>query len=301
MPSTDAPPNPSPPDSGSFVDRVEHGWQRTLEHLPLAVVPVVSSLLAVDNVRRVLEHRGAHFGLTFRFPTALPDLWTFVSVPNQGPGVHVSPSVFLLPVLIVVQSVLVPGLLGSVHEILQTGEYDFPANAKRYFAPVLVYEALVGVVSFTAFGVAVATGPLVLLLVPAFLVLSYLFYATPYLLIVADDSVGEALGRSYEWALAGGPYFAYGVGYLLFVAVLSVFGTAVVVNLGAVGVLLGAAVSAPVGLALTFATTGFVADLADDASVTGSAGTADGGGTASSADGIGSSEDDSSDDATGWE
>jgi hypothetical protein len=301
MSSTDPPRNPSPPDSDSFVARVEHGWQRSLEHLPLAVVPLISSLLAVDNVRRVLEFRGAHFGLTLRFPTALPDLWSFVSVPSEGPGVHVSLNLFLLPVLILVQSVLVAGLLGSVFEILRTGEYDFPANAKRYFAPVLVYEALVGVVSFTAFGVAVATGPLALLLVPAFLVLSYLFYATPYLLVVADDPVGEALARSLEWALAGGPYFAYGAGYLLFVAVVSVVGTAVVVNLGAVGILLGAVVSAPVGLALTFATTGFVAQLADDAGVADGTGVAGDTGTAGGAGADDSAEDESSDDATGWE
>lgn len=269
MPSTDAPPNLSTPDSRSFVERLEDGWERALDHLALAVVPLVSSLLAVDNVRRVLEYRGAHFGLTFRFPTALPDLWTFVSVPSEGPGVHVSPTLYLLPVLILAQSVLVAGLLGSIFEILQTGEYDFPANATEYFAPVLVYQALVGAASFATFGVAVAAFPLAALLVPAilvaFLVLSYLFYATPYLLVVADDSVDEALGRSYEWALAGGPYFAYGGSYLLFVVAVSLVGTAVVVNLGPIGILLGAVVSAPVGLALTFATTEFVTEMADGA------------------------------------
>jgi hypothetical protein len=264
MPSTDVPPNSPPPDSNSFVARVEDGWQRTLDHPSLAFVPAVSSLLAVDNVRRVLEFRGGHFGLTFRFPSALPDLWTFVSVPSEGSGVHVSPSIFLLPVLVIVQSVLVAGLFGSVHEVVQTGRYDFAENAKRYFAPVLVYQALVAAASFATFGVLAATGPLALLLVPAFFVLSYLFYATPYLLVVADASVGEALGRSYEWALAGGSYFTYGAAYLLFVTAVSLVGTAVVVNLGALGIALGAIVSAPVALALTFATTEFVAQLADE-------------------------------------
>ena len=79
--------------------------------------------------------------------------------------------------------------------------------------------------------------------------LSYLFYATPYLLVVADASVGEALGWSYEWALAGGSYFTYGAAYLLAVAAASLVGTAVVVNLGALGIGLGAIVSAPVALA----------------------------------------------------
>ncbi|USZ68839.1 hypothetical protein NGM10_03665 [Halorussus salilacus] len=252
MPSTDRP----------FSARLEAGWERATEHLPLAAVPVISSLASVDEVRRVLEFRdGAHFGLAFRFPPALADVWTFVSLPNREPGVHVSPTLALLPVVILVESVLLAGLLGSVREALETGRYDFGENARRYFAPVLVYQALVAVVGFAAFAVMAAVLPLAVVLIPAFIALSYLFYAAPYLLVVADAGVEDALVRSYEWAVAGGPYLRFGVGYLLVVTAVSLVGTAVVVNLGALGVLVGAFASAPVALALTFATAEFVAEM----------------------------------------
>lgn len=263
MPSTDPDSDPPPARARSFGTRLQDGWERAREHLPLAAIPAVSSLLAIDNVRRVLSFHGYHFGVTFRFPSALPDLWTFVSLPSQGSGIHVSPTLFVLPVLILARAVLVAGLLGSVHEILRTGRYDFAGNVRRYFVPVVGFVALVRAVELVAFTFVAAVLPLALALLPVFFVLSYLFYATPYLLVVADLSVGEALGRSYEWAVSGGPYFSYGAGYLLFVAVVSLVGTVLVVNSGAVGVLVGTLASAPVALALAFATTEFVVEMID--------------------------------------
>lgn len=255
----------SPPDDPtSFGDRLGDGWDRALDHLPLAAVPLVSSLLAVDNARRVLASERLHFGLAFRFPAALPDLWTFVSLPGREAGVHVSPALAALPVLILVRAALVAGLVGSVHDLLRTGEYDFAANVRRYFAPVVVYEVVVHVAGLAAVAVGIAAFPLAFLLLPAFIVASYLFYAAPYVLVVADCGVADALGRSYAWATDGGPYLAFGAGYLLFVTATSVVATAFVVNLGALGVVVGALASAPVALALTFATTEFVADLVDD-------------------------------------
>ncbi|WP_115862632.1 hypothetical protein [Halorussus litoreus] len=261
------PSDPSSPNgSTSFETRLTEGWEYALRHLELAVVPLLSSLLALDNVRAVLDFRGIHMGLTFRFPGALPDLWTFVSVPSQGSGVHVSPTLFAIPVLILVRGVLVAGLIGSAREVIRTGEYDFAANAREYFVPVVLFVALVHVAGLVTVSAGILTFPSTLLLLlsfPLFILLSYLFYATPYLLVVGDLGVEEGLARSLEWALDGGPYFGYAAGYLLFVAAASLVGTALVVNLGALGILVGAIASAPVALALTFATTGFVADLFD--------------------------------------
>lgn len=254
MPSTDE----------SFGERLEAGLGRATDHLPLAVVPLLASLLSVDNVRRVLDFRGVHLGIAFPLPPAVPDLWTFVNVPNQGSGVHVSPTLPLLPVLVVVQAALAAGLLGSVHQVLRKGTYDFSRNAKRYFVPFLAYQALVGVALLATVALGAVAPPLLLLAIPAYLVFAYLFYAAPYLLVVEDLGVVAALARSYGWALAGGAYARFAGGYLLAVAGISVVATAVVVNAGAVGIAVGTIAGAPVALAFAFATTRFVADMAAD-------------------------------------
>ncbi|WP_135854590.1 hypothetical protein [Halorussus salinus] len=258
MPSTDT---PESPDGKSFGTRFTDGWQRAMDHLPLAVAPFASSLLAADNIRRVRAAEGVNLGMTFSFPSALPDLWTFVNVPNSGSGIYVSPTVALLPIQILVEAVLVAGLLGSVAALIQNGRYDFADETREHFVPMLKYVALVNLVTLSTVAFAVVSPLLLVVLIPALLVLKYLFYATAYLVAVADESLGDALGRSFRWASAGGPYLSYGVGYLLFAALVSIVTSAFVVNLGVVGIVVGAVATAPVALALTFATTEFVADM----------------------------------------
>ena len=246
----------------SFTARFGAGWERASDHLPLAAVPVVSSVLNVDAIRRVAAFEGGHFGVKFPFPTTVADLWTFVSLPNQGPGVHISSALWLFLALLVVQSALVAGYLGSVADLLRADEYDFVGNVRRYFLPVLGWQALISTPTFALVGLGLAAGPLVLLAIPLYFVAAYCFYATPYLLVVEGAGLAAALSRSLDWALSGGPYFSFALGYLVFGAVVSAVVTPVVVNLGAVGVVVGAALTAPVALALAFATTEFVADLA---------------------------------------
>ncbi|WP_128478440.1 hypothetical protein [Halorussus pelagicus] len=259
MPSADA--SETPPDGKSFGTRLETGWERAMDNLPLAAVPLLSSLLAVDNVRRIRAADGIEIGVAFPLPAALPDLWTFVNVPSSDPGFYVSPTAAFLPVRILVQAVLVAGLLGSIDQILRTGRYDFADNARRYFAPMLGFVALVNLATLSTVGFA-ALSPLLLgVLIPALFVLKYLFYATAYVVAVADESLGDALARSYRWATTGGPYVSFSAGYVLFAAAVSLVVSAFVVNLGVIGVAVGAVATAPVALALTFTTTAFVAEL----------------------------------------
>ncbi|NEU56809.1 hypothetical protein [Halorussus sp. MSC15.2] len=291
MPSTDDAPD-APTDSRSFGTRLQVGWERATRNLPLAFVPLLSSLLAPDNLRRVRSYEGNYFGLALQLPSSLPDLWTFVSLPNGEPGIHVSPTLWLLPVLVPLQAALVAGLLGSAHEFTRTGGYDFAANVRRYFVPVLVFVALVRAVALGTGALATAALPVVFLVVPLLLlVLSYVFYATPYLLVVEDASVGEALATSYDWATEGGPYLAYAAGYLLVVFAVSAVGSAFVVNLGVLGAAVGAVVSAPLALALTFTTVEFVADMGVGRGAGGDTRPGSGGGGRGAGDGDGSEPD----------
>ncbi|MFH5843392.1 hypothetical protein [Haladaptatus sp. CMAA 1909] len=248
----------------SFTDYLENGFDRLETLLPLALVPFFSTFLHFDNLRKATTISGYHFGATFRFPTAIPTFWTFVSLPNGPSGVHVSPLLFLAPVTIIVESVLSAGYLGSVRDAVETGDYDFARNAKEYFLPLLGYTALVWVVLLLSFSVGVVFPPLLFVALPVLLVLSYLFYGAPFLVVVDDRSLGEALRRSNRLARGESntetTYASFGIGYLVFVFVASIVGT-LFINFGIFGIVVGALVSAPVAVALTAAAVEFFIDV----------------------------------------
>lgn len=243
-----------------FGTLISEAFDRLGEFGVLAVVPLVTSLLAFDNFERAAASGefDFHAGVVFGFPNAVVDLWTFVSLPASDPGVRVAEPFWLVVVVFAVQSALTAGYLGSINRRLDGDRIDFLGNVRRYLVPITAYQALAWGVTLVALLGGVLTGPFVLLLFPAFLLLNYLFFAAPYLIVVRDASVGAAIRESYEWAIAGGDYFAYGVRYLAAVAAVSIPTTLVAVNLGLVGVAVAAVATAPVGLAFSVATTTFV-------------------------------------------
>lgn len=245
----------------TFLDRLGATWPRIRHHLELALVPALTSLLAVENVDRVLRSEGFSIGATFRFPAPIIDLWTFVSLPaQQTGGLYVSPFLAALPVLLIVEGVLAAGYLGSVEAALRTGSYEFFDSARRYGVRIVVYTFLWNAGVFLL-GVLAAINPLFILIgILLFLWLSYRLYATPFLIVLRDLPLGVALERSWRWGREGGEYFSFGVGYLLTVAAISLAATLLVTSTGPVGVIVGVLLAAPLGLALTAATMGFVRD-----------------------------------------
>ncbi|WP_323190359.1 hypothetical protein [Halostella sp. PRR32] len=246
---------------GSIPTWFADAWRRSERLIHLAVVPLVTALLAFEKVQQALSVAGPgrfHAGVAIRFPAVVVDLWSFVSLPSAGPGVRVTSPLWLLPVIFVVHSVLAAGYLGSISDGLDDGRYDFAAAVERYFVRLVAYNALVWTVVFAAVVLGVLTGPLVLLLFPLFLLLNYLFFATPYLIVARDTSVVAALRESYARAVDGGPYFKFALQYLAAVLVLSIPTTLMAVNAGPVGILVAAAVTARVGLAFSTGVMRFV-------------------------------------------
>jgi hypothetical protein len=110
----------------------------------------------------------------------------------------------------------------------------------------------------------------VLVVLPAlivFLVAAYLFYATPYLVVLRDAGVVDAARQSYALATRGGPYAAFAAGFALFVLAVSPVATGLVVNLPVVGLPVGILGGSYLGLAANVATMRFLADLDPGASV----------------------------------
>lgn len=248
-----------------FRARLSDAWRRRDAVLPLAFVPFVSAFLDWSNIVRVIDFRGGHLGINFRFPSAVADVWTFVSVPNQGSAVAGGPTI-LIPVAIAVQAALAAAYLGSLRDATESGEYDVLDNARRYFLRMFGYQLLAVLLVLATVGGGVAGGSgaavlLVIVLIPIYLLLAYLFYATPYLVVIRDAGLIEALRGSYEHAVEAGDYLSFAVQYLVAVALLSIVGTAVVVNLGVVGIIVGAVAAAPVALTLNLATLDFLSDL----------------------------------------
>jgi hypothetical protein len=189
--------------------------------------------------------------------------------------------------VVVLQSMLAAGYLGSLRQVLDTGSYDFGAAVRRYTVPIATYQLTATLFSTALAGVGLLVGSrltaLVLLALPMFLLLAYLFYPVPYLVVLRERGLVDAIRGSLGLATSGGPYLMYTLGFVAFSALVSLVGTAVVANLGPVGIVAGAVAAAPLGLALNITTLRFLADI-DDASPTFGEWPSDDDGSASSTD-----------------
>lgn len=266
----------------SFTTRLADGWERALEHLPLAVVPLITTLLNTEKVGAVLTGDGFHLGLKLGTPISVVDLWTFVDPPSQGvavdpgvPLVGLPLALVVVPFAIVVQAGLAAGYFGSIDEAMATGSYNFADSVAKYFMPFLLLTILplVLFIPLAVLGVGGGLGillPVVVLLIPLILVLTYLFYATPYLIVLRETDLLTAAKTSYELAIEGGPYVSYLVGFALFVLVVSPFASLLVVNVPVFGLVIGLVGGTVLGLAGNFATMRFVADIDPESSPYGS-------------------------------
>jgi hypothetical protein len=87
-----------------------------------------------------------------------------------------------------------------------------------------------------------------------YLVVAYLFYPVPYLVVLRDTGLVAAARASYALAVGGGAYLSYTAGIALFVFVVSPVVTVVVVNAPVVGVPIGIVAGGVLGLAVNTAT-----------------------------------------------
>lgn len=109
----------------SFTTRLQDGWDKSLEHLPLAIVPVVTALLNSEKLGSTLATDGFHFGVKLGIPFSIVDLWTFVDPPSQGATVNIGVplvgfplALLAIPLAVVIQAALGAGYFGSIEEAL---------------------------------------------------------------------------------------------------------------------------------------------------------------------------------------
>lgn len=180
----------------------------------LAVVPAIATLLAYEKFAKTAS-AGPGGGMKFPMPAALPDLWTFVSVPNTGVSFELGVPLLLAPVFFVLHAALVAGYLGSIDDAIEAEVPDFSAHVAANTLSVLGVQLVIFALTIASFSFALVGGmalaPLSVLLA---LALGYLTWAAPILVVVRDRGVRDALVASVTYALNGGQYVAFTAAYL---------------------------------------------------------------------------------------
>lgn len=227
-------------------DRFDRAAEVTRGSLDLAVVVLVATLLSGSKVSRALA-AGPGGGITFPFPSGLPTLWTYVSLP-AGPGtgsvggpLSLVAFVPLFLVGLLVTAALEAGFLGTLSSRID-GETDgFVDGVERYTLRMVGVNLLRAVVVFVA-------APLLLVFPPLAVVVSlgvtYLIYGLPFEIVVSDAAFGTALGQTVSHALDGGEYAFFGGVHLVAGAVASVLFSSLVRGGGLLSILVGAAIVA---------------------------------------------------------
>jgi len=229
--------------------RYERAVSVTQQSAMLAVVPFVASLASLSKVQQALSAGGG--GVTFPFPSGLPTLWTYVSLPGvAGPGVATegSPAALLavLPLFLVgllVTSALEAGFLGALDGRIGDGDRGFGASVAQFTLRMVGVNLVRTAVVLAALPFVVVP-PLILFALVVVVVLGYLTYGLPFVVVTQDAGVLTALERTVDYATDGGSYATFGFGHLVAGAAASIALSVLARNGGIPGILLGAAVVA---------------------------------------------------------
>lgn len=243
---------------------------RASEHLdsllPLAAVPLVLAALSVDKFRRIAaSNADLRAGVSFGFPTTVSTSWDLLSLPNASPGLNlptrsVETTALLMLLVTALSALLGAGYLGSVRRELAGVDRGFLADVRTYFVPFLGFELVNLTLALGTVATALVALPLSLAFVLVLFAFAYLFYATPYLVVVEGVDLPTALRRSYGYATSSVEYASFFVQYIVAVALVSVVATPLFAN-SVSAAALGAVVLAPVALLLDTVTMLFVRDL----------------------------------------
>lgn len=225
--------------------RYDRAVDVTRDSLPFALVPVAATLLSTANIARALA-AGPGGGVVFPFPTGLPTLWSYVSLPGTvasgsiGGPLSLVAFVPLFLVGLVLTSALEAGFLGSLLRRLDGRRIDFVESVRRFVVRMLGVNVVRAAVVFAVAPLMVVP-PLAILVV---VVLMYLLYGLPFEVVVRDAAFTDAVETTVSHALDGGLYARFGLAHLVGGALGSLVLTTLVRNGGLPGILLGTALVA---------------------------------------------------------
>jgi hypothetical protein len=228
-----------------MADLLSRASDASVRVAPYALVPFALSLLAFQKVRAATDPSSVSVNVKFPLPADVATLWTLVDAPTQGVAVTTPVPFLFVPVFLAVEAAVVAGFLGGVGDAVRGETPDFAAAAADHWLSILGVR-VVQFVLFVGLGLAlVGAGPLGLLLAfPVILLLGYMLWAAPYLVVLRDLDALTALAASWSLASDGGRYLSFSLAYLLVGAVASALLSPLVSSAGILGVLVGAAIVA---------------------------------------------------------
>jgi len=255
----------------SITDRLSRAAEALDDRWDLAAVPAVVAFVSGAKFRRLATPVDFHIGVSFATPLPVTTAWEFLSLPSTGGGLTVSPDDLALAVAGAIATALFAGVLGagylgSIVRTLDGETLRFGADVRRYLRPILGFELLVAAGSLVVVLAAATVPALLFVVVPATLVVAYLLYPVPYVAVVEDVGLNEAIDRGLAFTREGGEALDFFAGYLLAGAAVSIPATLLFANFGPVGGGVAALALAPVGLVFDTATTAFVREAFGDAS-----------------------------------
>jgi hypothetical protein len=172
-------------------------------------------------------------------------LWTVLDPPTTGVAVNTPVPLVALPVFLAVEAFVAAGYLGGIRDAYRDRDTDFMTAASEHWLSILGVR-VVQFLAFAGFGLALlSTGPVgVLVAVPLFLLLAYLLWGAPYLVVLRGEDAVTALVASARLASLGDRYLWFSLGYAVVAAAASLVLSPLVTGAGIVGVVGGAALVA---------------------------------------------------------
>ncbi|ELY91077.1 hypothetical protein C483_10346 [Natrialba hulunbeirensis JCM 10989] len=166
-----------------------------------------------------------------------------------------------LVVYALIAAVIAAGYIGGLDRRLRGEPVAIAALVRQYTPPFFVYHLLVFAAFLLAIPLMLVSPAFILLAIPVAFVLMYLFYAAPFLFVVADEPVIEALRRSAGYALSGGAYFQFALGHVAVGIIASIPLSLFVSTVPVIGFVTALAVAVPLSFVLTAATVSFCQEL----------------------------------------
>ncbi|ELY98084.1 hypothetical protein [Natrialba asiatica] len=192
---------------------------------------------------------------------------TIVLSPDSIGGATLGTIGVLLVVYTVLASMVAAVYIGGLDRRLRDEPIAVAASLVRYTPRFILYHAALFGLVLLAVPFALISPLLLVLAIPVVLVLAYLFYAAPFLFVVADARFLDALRRSYEFATDGGAYLRFALWHAGIGIAVSLVLSVLVSAIPVLGVVVALAVTVPLSLVLTAATVSFCRELVDSEAI----------------------------------